>query len=212
MFVCAGSSFVKLVRFVRSCSEKQNKHLLLKCLLSFRNSGSREKFFENVFFEPVWRRKLFQMKVWVAAINSIKFSSKSELTSRFFSRLKFRFFFETSNGRLPLEISSDRPQTWPKRVSDDPRRFIFRRPKKISAKFSDRNFSFSLFGQKSWKFLASIPTMISTMGWGCAASRCWFQQWAGVALHPDVDFNNGLGLRCIPLLVFSGTSTTTPER
>ena len=27
------------------------------------------------------------------AINSIKFSSKSELTSRFFSRLKFRFFF-----------------------------------------------------------------------------------------------------------------------
>ena len=99
--------------------------------ISFSNSGSRENFFENVFFEPVWRRKLFQMKVWVAAINSIKFSSKSELTSRFFSRLKFRFFFETSNGRLPLEISSDRPQTWPKRVSDDPRRFIFRRQTKI---------------------------------------------------------------------------------
>ena len=79
-----------------------------------------------MFFEPVWRWKLFQMIDNGVAIDSIKFSSKSELTSRFFSRLKFRFFFETSNGRLPLEISSDRPQTWPKRVSDDPRRFIFR--------------------------------------------------------------------------------------
>ena len=37
-------------------------------------------------------------------------------------------FFETLNGRLPLKHSSDRPQTLPKRVSDDPRRFIFRRP------------------------------------------------------------------------------------
>ena len=35
------------------------------------------------------------------------------------------------NGRLPLEDSSDWPQTWPKRVSDDPRHFIFRRPKFI---------------------------------------------------------------------------------
>ena len=77
------------------------------------------------------------------AINSIKFSSKSELTSRFFGRLKILFFFETSNGRLPLEISSDRPQTRPKRVSDDPRRFIFRRHFFFPAKFSDRNFSFS---------------------------------------------------------------------
>ena len=38
---------------------------------------------------------------------------------------------ETLNGRLPLEDGSDRPQTWPKLVSDDPRHFIFRRPKKI---------------------------------------------------------------------------------
>ena len=41
----------------------------------------------------------------------------------------FDFVFETLNGRLPLKHSSDRPQTLPKRVSDDPRRLIFRRPK-----------------------------------------------------------------------------------
>ena len=29
----------------------------------YSNSDSREKKIENVFFEPVWRGKLFQMKV-----------------------------------------------------------------------------------------------------------------------------------------------------
>ena len=53
------------------------------------NRDSREFFFENLFFEPVWHGKLFKMKVWVAAIDSDKFSSKSELSSQFFSRLKF---------------------------------------------------------------------------------------------------------------------------
>ena len=33
---------------------------------------------------------------------------------------------QTLNGRLPPEDSSDWPQTWPKRVSDDPRHFMFR--------------------------------------------------------------------------------------
>ena len=37
--------------------------------------------------------------------------------------------FETSNGRLPPEDGSDRPQTLGKRVSGDPRHFIFRRHK-----------------------------------------------------------------------------------
>ena len=45
---------------------------------------------------------------------------------------EFRFFFETLNGRLPLKLRSDRPQTLPKRVSDDPRHFIFRRPRKTN--------------------------------------------------------------------------------
>ena len=36
---------------------------------------------------------------------------------------------QTLNGHLPLRLGSDRPQTLPKRVSDDPRHFIFRRRK-----------------------------------------------------------------------------------
>ena len=36
---------------------------------------------------------------------------------------------QTSNGRFDVKLGSDRPQTLPKRVSDDPRHFIFRRRK-----------------------------------------------------------------------------------
>ena len=39
---------------------------------------------------------------------------------------EFRNFLRTSNDRLPLKHGSNRPQTWPKRVSDDSRHFIFR--------------------------------------------------------------------------------------
>ena len=39
----------------------------------------------------------------------------------------FAILREISNGRLPLEDGSDWPETWAKRVSDDPRHFIFRR-------------------------------------------------------------------------------------
>ena len=60
----------------------------------YSNRNSREKMFETMFFEAVWRWKLFQMQVWVAAIDSVKFSSKSELSSRFFGRLKFSVRFE----------------------------------------------------------------------------------------------------------------------
>ena len=60
----------------------------------YSNRGWREQIFENVVFEPVWRGKLFQMKVFGAAIDSVKFSSKSELSSRFFGRLKFSALFE----------------------------------------------------------------------------------------------------------------------
>ena len=120
-----------------------------------RNSASRENKFqsavrakkniENVFFEPVWRRKLFQMKVWVAAINSIKFSSKSELTSRFFSRLKFSIFFRNFERpftpRNQLRSASNLAKT---RFRRSPT-FHFSTAFFFSAKFSDRNFSFSLF-------------------------------------------------------------------
>ena len=54
----------------------------------FKPRLARKKI-ENVVFEPVWRGKLFQMKAFGAAIASVKFSSKSELSSRFVGRLKF---------------------------------------------------------------------------------------------------------------------------
>ena len=58
----------------------------------YSNSDSREKIFGNLFFEPVWHGKLFQMKVWVAAIDSVKFSSKSELLSILAIFRPFEFF------------------------------------------------------------------------------------------------------------------------
>ena len=51
---------------------------------NYSNRGWRKKIFENMFFEAERRRKLFQMKVLGAAIDSDKFSSKSELSSRLF--------------------------------------------------------------------------------------------------------------------------------
>ena len=93
---------------------------------------------------------VFQMIEIIAAIGSVKFSSKSELSLRFFGRLKFSgsIFLETLNGRLPLKHSSDRPQTLPKRVSDDPRHFIFRRPQKFFRRFFwTEILGFRYFGQ-----------------------------------------------------------------
>ena len=47
----------------------------------------------------------------------------------------FRRRYETSNGRLPLKQSSHTRETWPKCVSDDSQRFIFRRRKKFFSDF-----------------------------------------------------------------------------
>ena len=58
------------------------------------SSNSRETKFETMFFEAEWCRKLFQMKVFLAAIDSVKFSSQSEISSRFFGLLKFSARFE----------------------------------------------------------------------------------------------------------------------
>ena len=44
------------------------------------SKNPREKFLRRVFFEPVWSGKLFQMIVFIAAIDSDQFSSKSELS------------------------------------------------------------------------------------------------------------------------------------
>ena len=63
---------------------------------------------------------------------------------------EFRFFFETSNGRLPPEHGSDRPETLAKRVSDDLQLFIFRRRKFFGGIFfSKKSSGADLFFQKS---------------------------------------------------------------
>ena len=49
-------------------------------------------------------------------------------------------FYKTLNGRLPPEDGSVRPQTWGKRVSDDPRHLTFRRQKKIFGENFRQNF------------------------------------------------------------------------
>ena len=54
-------------------------------------------------------------------------------------------FFETLNGRLPLQISSVWLQTLSKRVSDDPQHFIFRRRRFCFRNFPDSEIRFLLF-------------------------------------------------------------------
>ena len=54
---------------------------------------------------------------------------------------------KTLNGRLPLKLRSDRPQTLPKRVSDDPRHFIVRRRKKNRRNFQVRKLVIRYFGK-----------------------------------------------------------------
>ena len=49
------------------------------------------------------------------------------------------------NGRLPLERRSDRRETWPKRVSDDSQRFIFRYRKNVLDDFFQKNFGTRFF-------------------------------------------------------------------
>ena len=53
------------------------------------------------------------------------------------------------NSRLPPEDGSDRRETWPKRVSDDSQRFIFRHRKKILDYFFPKNFGTRFFFQET---------------------------------------------------------------
>ena len=60
----------------------------------YSNSESCNKIFKISFFEAQRPGDFFKMKVLGVAIDSVKFSSKSELSSRFFGRLKFSALFE----------------------------------------------------------------------------------------------------------------------
>ena len=59
-----------------------------------QTAGRAKHFLKTFFFEAVCRGKLLEMKIGVAAIELVRFSSKSELSSRFFGRLKFSALFE----------------------------------------------------------------------------------------------------------------------
>ena len=45
--------------------------------------------FSQIFSEKTAPKKFLEMIVFIAAIDSVKFSSKSDLSSRFFGRLNF---------------------------------------------------------------------------------------------------------------------------
>ena len=109
-------------------------------------------------FSKTLARKFFRKTDLVDAINLVQKSSKSELSSRFLSRSKFwgAKKIEFSKGRLPPEDGSVRPQTLGKRVSDDPRHFMFRRRKKIRQKFFKKDF----VGSLSWKGAGSHQTLV----------------------------------------------------
>ena len=62
---------------------------------------------------------------------------------------EFCFFVETSNGRLPPEQSSDRPETLAKHVSDDLQLFIFRRRKKFLDEIFAKIFGVDFFFQEN---------------------------------------------------------------
>ena len=75
-----------------------------------------------------------------------------------------------------LEHGSDRHETWPKRVSDDPRQFNFRRKKKTSASFFGLGNRFSPFWagfeassekrtskSTSWQFVAVDGPILSSV-------------------------------------------------
>ena len=60
----------------------------------YSNSFSRTKICETIFLEPEWRGICFPDVDPIAAMNSVLFSSKSELSSRAFGRLKFSALLE----------------------------------------------------------------------------------------------------------------------
>ena len=67
------------------------------------------------------------------------------------------FFFETSNGRLPLEQNSDRRETLAKRVSDDLQLFMFRcRKTFLETFFSESMIKKKVAFWRSYEFLIRV--------------------------------------------------------
>ena len=79
------------------------------------------------------------------------------------------FLFETSNGRLPPKHGSDRRETLPKRVSGDPRHFIFRHPQTFLA---TKIFVGKIFRQHPENFFSKVPVLEEL----CRFRRQWRMQ------------------------------------
>ena len=95
--------------------------------------------------------------------------------------LRISKFSKTLNDRLPLKHSSDRPQTLPKRVSDDPQHFIFRRRKKLFVGFFRSWTSFSLVFVKFWGSWDFTPVKFKFLAIFCFRWTCYHlcttQKW-----------------------------------
>ena len=105
----------------------------------------------------------FSLKLWGKAFQTIP-------NIPFFDVLTKKI--ETLNSSLPLKHSSDRPQTLPKRVSDYPQHFIFRRQeKKIIGFFRSRN-SFSLVFVKIWGSYELTDVTIKFLSIVCFRCTC----------------------------------------
>ena len=108
-------------------------------------------------------RKITPTFFWIAVYVSNEARIAAKLCQNAFRTIpdisffdNFFFLFETSNGRLPPEDGSDRPQTLGKRVSGDPRHFIFRRPQTF--------LTIQIFGGKKFRqqpefFFSKVPVL-----------------------------------------------------
>ena len=113
----------------------------------------------------------FGLKLWENAFQAIPDISFFDVEN----------FFKTSNGRLPPEDGSDRPQTLGKRVSGDPQHLIFRRPHK----FVRQNV---LHEKKSKLRTAVYPPRMAPIGLKLRENA--FQ------VIPDISFFDGTNIFC----------------
>ena len=110
---------------------------------------SRKRLIGNSFF-----LRLLTPQTWLRSPRNFAKMRFGRFPTFHFSTTNF--FFETSNGRLPPEDGSDRRQTSGKRVSGDPRHFIFRRHKHfLRPTFLLQN----VFRQRYETFFSKVPVL-----------------------------------------------------
>ena len=97
-------------------------------------SSEPQNFFRGTFFGKFQNfESTFTLRGWLRSAWNFgktrfrRFCNFDIPSLKTFSEAEFSKISKILKGRLPLKHSSDRPQTLPTRVSDDPRHFIFRR-------------------------------------------------------------------------------------